>query len=64
MDVMFGTENKEDVSHIISDSINSEFMLYPYEFSDNKITVSAMLVLEEILDDYKVIIDGLEISLN
>lgn len=64
VDVMTSTEDKENITGIISDSLNSEFMIYSYEFGENKITISGLLVSEEKFpDDYKVIIDGLEVPL-
>lgn len=54
----------EDVTNIIHDSRESKFIICSYEFGNDMISVEGLLVIEEeVPDDYKVIIDGLEIPL-
>lgn len=57
-------KNVDTSEFTICDNMGSQFMTCSYEFGDDVISVEGLLVSEEKLpDDYKVIIDGLEVPL-
>lgn len=56
-------KKEDNFENIIYDSLDSKFILCSYEFGD-MVSVEGLLVIEGAFpDDYKVTIDGLEISL-
>lgn len=61
--IMTGAKNGENISDMIYDNLGSEFLIHINEFPSGELSISALLVLDEIPDDYKVIIDDLEISM-